>query len=406
MIRNLIRRILGRADWPTPDATGFMREPTAVGYVTGGQAQSLATVCVNMIVGQLAPCRRLVVDGDGMEVPHPVSDLLMQPWSQGDAWTGWQFPLRSLLMTGNGYFIVRRGRNGAPVDLTPALEGGAAYDARGRVVYTLTPLNQTGASAATVEVTGRDAVAMHWHGHDGLTSPSPLRSAVAMSLSLNAEGARFLLNRLRRSQETGPAFAVSGQVLGAVAGHMTQFEEALATTSQKYSATRTDNRIPLLPVGTTGHVVPAFDAEDFKAIELLRWTLEDVARAYNISPSRLGQMSGGGAGVRTQALQDQLTDFEAMAIRPVAHMADAACTLALLTPEEIMAGLSVRTETWPIGLGSMEDRANIADQLVARAPILTPNEARGRLFGLPPVEGGDELRESKGAAPTGGDGGE
>ena len=39
----------------------------------------------------------------------------------------------------------------------------------------------------------------------------------------------------------------------------------------------------------------------------------------------------------------------------------------------------------------------MADQLVAKAPIWTPNEARMRLFGMPAVEGGDKLIQPKGA---------
>ena len=57
----------------------------------------------------------------------------------------------------------------------------------------------------------------------------------------------------------------------------------------------------------------------------------------------------------------------------------------------------VKTDTWPVSLGSEEDRANVADTLVARAAIMTPNEARERFFNLPPIEGGDKLLQPKGA---------
>ena len=114
-------------------------------------------------------------------------------------------------------------------------------------------------------------------------------------------------------------------------------------------------------------------------------------------PARVGQMSGGGAGVRTQSYQDQIADFEGQTIKPVAEIVDKALTKTLLTPAEFAAGMRVFTDTSSIGLGSYEDRANMADQLVARAPILTPNEARRMFFGLPDIEGGDELMQPKGA---------
>ena len=111
----------------------------------------------------------------------------------------------------------------------------------------------------------------------------------------------------------------------------------------------------------------------------------------------MSQQSGGGAVIRTQSLTDQLTDLEKTGIAPVAKLFDSALTKSLLTPAERMAGLRIHTDTWSIGLGSLKDRADLADKLVARAPLWTPNEARMELFGMPPKEGGDELLKPKGA---------
>ena len=65
------------------------------------------------------------------------------------------------------------------------------------------------------------------------------------------------------------------------------------------------------------------DATDLQLVDLLRWGVEDIGRIWGVSAGRLNQMSGGGAGVRTQALQDQLRDFEATCIGPIAKIVDA-----------------------------------------------------------------------------------
>jgi len=398
MIGQLLKQFFGSAEPPPVSSGEFMREPTASGWGAGTQLRGVASACVNLITGQLTPCTRRVVDADGMAIGHPLDDLLAQPCAQMSGWLGWHYVIRALLAQGNGYFIVRRGRGGVPVEMTPALEGGVAYDSSGHVSYTLTPFNATGRFGASRTLAARDVVAAHWYGHDGLTAPSPIRHAAAAAIGVNHRAMDFVVEALLKARETGPAMFTPAQVVDKIS--LAQIEQALGEAADRYRNARAERRIPILPAAMQPTNVAAFATTDTLILELLRWSVEDVARIWGVAPARLGQMSGGGAGVRTQGLQDQLTDFEATAVRPVARMLDGACTHALLTPGEQMSGLRVQTETWPIGLGSMEDRANISDQLVARAPIMTPNEARRRFFGLPPVDGGDELRESKGAAAT------
>lgn len=398
-IRNAVRITETRTP-AQPD--GFVPQGyTGIGPFSSGQSSSLvANQCINLIVGQLAPCRRTVVR-DGQEIEHDVNALLADPWPQVAGIVFWQVYIRALLVNGNTYAIVRRDRrNVRPITMVPATEGGVTYDSNGNLVYTLTPINQpytpTPRDLMIRLPSNRVAVA-NWYGFDGLTSPPPLRGAMAVALQYRIQ--QIVQQQAARAFESGPFFGFMAQALEQMRSGA-KLDKALAETREELDKLQKNMRIPVLPPGMTPMAVPAFSMGDLNAIDALRWTVEDICRVYGVAPARLGQLSGGGAGVRTQALQDQLTDFEATAIRPVAAMIDGGLTRALLTPEERFDGLAVKTETWPIGLGSMEDRANIADQLVARAPIMTPNEARNQLFGMPPIEGGDDLRESKGAAPT------
>jgi len=377
-------------------------------YDSTVSAVATAEGCVNLLAGQLAGCRRTVVRR-GEEIGHDLDGLLEDPWPDGNAMDFWLYVYRTVLVRGNHYSIVRRSSlQGARVlSLTPALEGGVSFGSDRRIRYTLTPVFEPYTPVSPrlqAEFPSGRVVAAHWYGYgeNGVpVSPAPLRRAMASALQAGIT--RLLRNAERRAWETGPYWGFIAQALDQMRSGQ-KLEATLAEMRRQLKTVQDEMKVPVLPPGVTPMSIPAFSIGDLNVVELLRWTVEDICRVYGVSPSRLGQMSGGGAGVRTQALQDQLTDFEATACRPVARMVDAALTRTLLTPAERMEGMSVMTETWPIGLGSMEDRANIADQLVARAPIMTPNEARRRLFGMPPVEGGDGLRESKGAPPSGGDG--
>ena len=365
--------------------------------ITQTSASTTAEACINLIIGQLAPMRRVVMR-DKREVEHPINDLLRDPWPQTTPFTFYEIYLRALLTRGNAYAIVMRdSRRMRPLMLTPALDGGVTYDDRGRLIYTLTPINQQfnpTPNNLQAQYPASRVCAANWFGFDGLTSPPPLRRALTLALQQQITA---LLQRLTmRAYESGPYWGYHKEVLDQMQSGRRQ-EAAVAEMRRALAELQTDTRIPIVQPGVTPTSMPAFSLGDLSVVELLRWTVEDICRVYGVSPSRLGQMSGGGAGVRTQALQDQLTDLEATAIRPVAAILDGALTRGLFTARERMDGYEVVTETWPIGLGSMEDRANIADQLVARAMLLTPNEARQRFFNLPPIDGGDELLMPKGA---------
>ena len=397
LLERIKNALLGGPGFPQ-DAYSPNRWPGFVpqyGEEGGGQSQ-VAEACINLIVGQLAPCVRRV-ELDGAEVDHAVNDLLRNPWPEANSFNFWEIFIRALLVRGNSYAIVRR-YGGMATMLTPAIDGGVTYDSRGRLKYTLTPINQrfspVGFENLQIELGSGQVVAANWHGYDGLVSPSPIKRAMSIALQ---QRLNFLMMTLAsRATETGPYWGYRTAFLEQLQSKA-RIEMSLAQTREAIQTLDASMKVPVIAPAMTAESMQAFSIGDLNIVEFLRWTVEDICRVYGVSPARVGQMSGGGAGVRTQALQDQMTDFERTAIRPVAAMCDAALTRALLTPEEQAVGMEVKTRTWEIGLGSMEDRANIADQLVARAMIMTPNEARMKYFGLPPIEGGDELVMPKGA---------
>ena len=401
------RRMTGQADFPTRSRQYRTTDPefitlASLSQYTAGSyslASSIGAIygAIKLIADQLAPLTRTVRRGNE-EVDHPLNDLLAQPYSQWDCWRAWNFVIWQLATNGNAFFITRRMRgNGAPVDLIPAIEGGAKYDANGRILYELSPVN-VGAifSGQLMPLSSTQVVAFHWHNFDGLTSPSPIQYAANAALGLNVGAYQHLNRMLSRSKNSGPVIQYRDDGTGNRPAPK-QIADTLGALANAYNETVSAGKMPVLPPGLSGGFVPGLQPADLAIIELLRWTVEDICRVYSISPARMAQQSGGGAGVRTQKLTDQLTDLERTAVAPVAQLFDSALTKSLLTPAERMAGLRIVTDTWSIGLGSLADRAAIADQLVAKAPIWTPNEARQKLFGMGPLDGGDELMQPKGA---------
>ena len=329
---------------------------------------------------------------------HPVTELLVQPFNGLDAWLGYEYPVRAMLVRGNGYFMVDR-VHGQPTNLVPALEGGASFAGGGRPrTYSLSSIAEGHPGDIRV-LPASDVVALHWHGFSGLVSPSPVQHAVAQQIRLMQATLRLLEGNVRKSSKSGP---VLKHMAPDPRGSPTpdQIRATLETLTDAYNTAREKSVVPVLAPGIEVGAVPGLTQGDALALDILRWSVEDIARIYGVSPGRLGQMSGGGAGVRTQRYIDQVSDFAHFAAAPVAKRIDSALTYTLLSVEERMLGMRVHSDLTELSMGSPSDLASLGVALVGGGTH-TPNEVRQRYHGLPPIEGGDQLSAPQGLVRAG-----
>ena len=211
---------------------------------------------------------------------------------------------------------------------------------------------------------------------------------------------RLLEGNVRKSLKSGPVMKHMAQDSAKTNPTPDQLRTTLETLAGAYNTAREQGIMPILPPGVEGSALPGLAQGDALALDILRWSVEDIARIYGVSPGRLGQMSGGGAGVRTQRYIDQVSDFAHFAAEPVARRMDAAFTYTLLTPLERSLGMRVRTDLTTLYMGSASDIATLGVALVGGGTH-TPNEVRMRYHGLPPLEGGDQLSAPRGSAGPG-----
>ena len=400
-IAQKIRDYFGQANWPRERGTDpqFYRidEVRTDLPLTASQAVPVVEACANLISGQLADCPRHVEQNGQLAEGHPLGPILASPSMRWDPFQVWAAPIRCLLLNGGGYWIVKRSRrmNNLPVELVPAIWNGTERR-ENRIIYTLAELGEVGHIEYS-EYAAVNVVAAHWHSYTGLRAYSPIRRIASAQV---ASLAQMQMNRvLQRARNASPIIQFS---TGVGQGGITQkqVEAAIQVINDEQKGVRAAlerNNMALLPPGTIPGRIESLSQADALLIEILRWTVEDISRIYGISPARLSQMSGGGAGVRVQAFIDQVADFERFAVAPVAAMLDAALTSTMLTRKEQMEGYRIRTDTQQVSAGSARDKVMLADQAVARAGVMTPNEARQRYLGLPPIEGGDQLLSPKGS---------
>ena len=137
---------------------------------------------------------------------------------------------------------------------------------------------------------------------------------------------------------------------------------------------------------------------DRQTVEIARFLIGEISRIYGVPLYVLqsDMQSGAGSRASRNEVSEQFNHFIAGPFSLVCQTFADEINLKLLGRSR-QVDLIFDLEL--LALGSLETRANVANTLVQRTGVWTPDYARARLFGLGPVEGGDMLR-----VPTGGGG--
>ena len=321
------------------------------------------------------------------DAAHPVSELLRRPSSLVDPWIFWEWMYRCLFGFGNAYAWIRRER-GRPVELVPAECTRCQWVGTGAtslVEYDLTlwGVADDGGVRQLLNVPASDVVALHGPGFDGLASPSPVLYAARRTLEVMDQAAAHQ-GQLLRGGGLRTAIETDVQMLSLTADQQKQHREAL---EEIYAKARDEGRIPVLPAGFTAARTGGMSAVDIQVIELLKWSVEDIARVWNIPPRLLHHYH---EGFRVAAFEAQQIDWERNSIRGHVQRVEEQLSTKLLSLEEAADNLVVRLPTDRIRAGSWSEQVNSVDQAVAKAGVMTINEARRRLR-LLPREDGDRL---------------
>ena len=399
MAFEIIRRIFGgrRLPVPDPDEPGFHTYAQSSGPLTAIPA---AYAAIGLLASTLAQLPRTVARLDDplddywqADPEHPVSELLRRPSRLVDPWIFWEWMLRCLFGFGNAYAWIRRDAGGRPIELVPAdctrcqwVDGEqgpvAEYD------LTLWGIDNGGARQL-LRVSASEVVALHGPGFDGLASPSPVLYAARRTLEVMDQAAVYQRQELRgRGLRT--AIETDAKLLELTPEQREQHRKVL---EEVFAKAREDGTVPVLPAGFSPASTGGISAVDIRVIDLLKWSVEDIARVWNVPLRLLHQYY---EGQRVTQFEQQAVDFERWSLRGHVHRVEEQLSAKLLSREETANSLVIRLPTDRIRAGSWSEQVNSVDQAVAKAGVMTVNEGRRRLR-LPPREDGDRLIQPKGA---------
>ena len=332
---------------------------------------------VNVISGSVArlPLHvqiRMEPSGSEIDRGHPAEQLLRKPFPLMVAFVYKQLMMVHALLYGNHVSLIVRDGGGRPVELIPLSPGHIRImqDKAGEYIYHCR-MNGVDVKAAAIDV-----IHIRQFGFDGVMGLSPVtfgRNTIGLGLSLNRHSNRFFKNSARPSIVlTHPG------TLGPEA--QTRLKESW---NNAHSGSGTggiailEEDMKLMAFGVT--------PEDSQQVEQMNLSIQDVARLFNIQPSKLQDHSRStftNSVEMNRAFLDDTLDPWLTAIEE--ELAD-----KLLSPNEKRAGSHfLKFNTKKLTRMHLKDR-NDSYAVARLGGWMSVNDIRAA-EDLPPVPGGDE----------------
>lgn len=311
------------------------------------------------------PCATLdvnIVDGDTRIESHPALDLLR---GQVNEWTsGYEFirdMVAEALLHDSGSMAWVNRVNGKPVEIINYKRGAiqVQYEETRQPLYRL-----SGRPVPASDI-------IHLRGPFEKCPISLAREAIGAAIVMEAYASRLFKN---------------GAKVGGVIEMPKGFGEKAwrrmkAGWSAAHEGPENSGKTAILPDGATFRPM-ALTSADAQFLEMRRYQVEEIARAFNLSPAMLGDMTKSSYANASQKQLEALV----YAIEPWLCALESAFDRALLSDDE-RGRLRFKFDRDDLTRASLTERATAINSLIA-SEVINPNEGRDWL-GMPAREGGD-----------------
>lgn len=354
-------------------------------YVSPYNAETLPAVlnAVNVIAQAVAamPCYLFEINAEGRKriENHSVEYLLNEMPNRNQ--TPYQFKevmMRHVLLNGNAYAVIGWNSKGQPETLTPypPYAVNVQRAVTGDYFYQITDLN------GKVRNYFQDEILHLRHAsNDGFMGRSPItvcREAVGLGLAQQKHGSSVMKNGLM----------AGGIVTTAEWFDQSKGQKAMEAL-KRYQGAKNAGKTPILEGGMEYKQL-GMSNQDAEWLASRKFTIEDIARIFNISPiflqdyshSTYANFSEASRAFLGQTLRPHLVNFEQ-------QLKDA---LMIDLTSNSKKRYVVEFDTSDLLRTNQQERFNSYD-IAIKCGILSPNEARKR-EGLPPYVGGDEFSQA------------
>lgn len=353
-------------------------EPVNEGSVL---ALSAAWACVNLVAGTIATLPVMVYEpskgGRVVAKDHWLYRILHDdPNADQTAVDFWEYSCAALELRGNAYAEKLRGTNGQVVGLDPIPPGimGRSRLSNGEIEYRWTWNGETRRETST------NVLHIRGFGGDALGGLSPLSvgaETFAHARAQNRTSSQVFRNAMRPSGVWQTASKLTPD----------QTKEIEGMLALKYQGAANAGR-PLV----IGHDLKwqqlSMAPDDLEMIEARGFSVEEICRLFGVPPHMIGHTAG-----NTQlgsSITEQTRGFVMFTLRRRLKRIEAALRKQLLTPADIIRGITIEINLDGLMRGSPAERSAFYNAGLQNG-WFTINEVRA-LENMPPVEGGEVPR--------------
>ena len=364
---NITREKRAAEQAPTTTVTTVGNIPFA-SLFSDRSAMSISTVyrCVELISDAVAMLPMEIKDGDNkVIVAHPLADAFAHPDNLLTRPLLLKMLVQSVMMKGNGFAYVHRNGDGTPkrIQFVPADKVQIVFDEAKQKLYYTCP------TISTKHIEPINMLHLRKYSLDGINGLSVINAAnKSIELAKNTETAASKL------------YEKGCKVDGIIKGGMTADQRKDAKEAFLGSI---ESGIAVLPPSMDYQSI-SLSAQDAQIIESRQFNSKDIARFFGVSPSMLGDLSGGYYG----SIEAEQSAFILHTLNPYLVMMEAEFAAKLLTGKN--KGQRVDFDETYLLRADKNATANYYSRLVTNG-IISRNEAR-RELGYGEVEGGDALQ--------------
>ena len=331
-------------------------------------AMSISTVyrCVELISDAVAMLPMEIKDSDNkVIVAHPLTGAFNHPDNLLTRPLLFKMLVQSVLMRGNGFAYVHRNGDGTPsrIQFVPSDGVQIVYDAAKQRLYYTCP------TISNKRIEPVNMLHLRKYSQDGINGLSVINAAnKSIELAKNTETAASKL------------YEKGCKVDGIIKGGMNPDQRKDAKEAFLGSI---ESGIAVLPPQMEYQSI-SLSAQDAQIIESRQFNSKDIARFFGVSPSMLGDLSGGYYG----SIEAEQSAFILHTLNPYLVLMEAEFTSKLLTGKN--KGMRIDFDETYLLRADKNATANYYSRLVTNG-IITRNEAR-RELGYGEVDGGDTLQ--------------
>ncbi|MDE1486739.1 phage portal protein [Xenorhabdus bovienii] len=310
---------------------------------------------------------------------HPVDYLLNE--CPNDCQTPYQFKrtlMRHCLLNGNAYAVIVWGRNGQPQSLHPYPPSAVVPQRLSdhRFAYTITEPY----SGKVRTYLQEEVLHLRYATEDGFLGRSPVtvcRETLGLGLAQQRHGASIMKDGMMAAGVIKAADWLDG-IKGSKA------LEAL----ERYKGARNAGKTPILEGGMEYQQL-GMSNQDAEWLASRRFTIDDIARMFNVSPIFLQEYSNSTYSNFSEASRAFLT----ITMRPwLANFEQQIKAALLMNSPKRGIRYQVEFDTADLLRANPKERFQSYETAI-KSGVMSPNEARER-EGLSPRDGGDEFSQA------------